>query len=178
VTTAARIDLGPFGTSDNWYRACPHADTTQSDGAMPPPRLFQHYARGRFDVLAITDHEKLTVPDSDSPPGLLALPGMKMSVGRSGASQSFHVVGLGIRQMPERPTDGTVQYIVDAIDEDLAPGLRAAGVRPAESVILGDSVTELVMGRVRRLRRRPERRQHRRDAHRPCGGHRRIGGRP
>lgn len=54
-----------FGTV-NHYKANLHTHTTESDGSSDPRQVIYHYhARGSYDILAITDHNKNTWPWSD-----------------------------------------------------------------------------------------------------------------
>src|SRR4051812_50145597 len=53
--------IAPFdGAPGVWLRCAFHAHTTESDGWYTPPMLRRYYTLGGFDVLAITDHDKLT----------------------------------------------------------------------------------------------------------------------
>ena len=53
-----------FGGSGEWLRCALHAHTTRSDGELAPELLAAHYARAGYDVLAITDHWRLTDAES------------------------------------------------------------------------------------------------------------------
>lgn len=54
-----------FDGSGEWLRCALHAHTTRSDGELAPEALAAHYARAGYDVLAITDHWRLTDAASD-----------------------------------------------------------------------------------------------------------------
>ena len=62
----------PFGMAGSWLKCALHTHSTESDGDLPPQALARQYAAAGFDVLAITDHWRLTrVP---SVPSLLMPP--------------------------------------------------------------------------------------------------------
>jgi hypothetical protein len=50
----------PWTTDGAWLRCALHAHTTQSDGELAPRHLARHYERAGYDVLAITDHWRIT----------------------------------------------------------------------------------------------------------------------
>lgn len=93
---------GPFGAAGNWYRGCLHSHTSESDGSATPDRLVDHYRRGGYDFIALTDHDKLTDRTGLSRPDFLVLPGTELAVGHSELGERFHVVGVGIREPVDR----------------------------------------------------------------------------
>ena len=96
--------VNPFDTDGVWLRCALHAHTTNSDGDLPPAALAAHYARARYDVLAITDHWRRT----DAPSGeLLVVPSAEVNCLLPG-ERDGHVLGFGIEAEPmelayERP---------------------------------------------------------------------------
>jgi hypothetical protein len=97
-------EVNPFDTNGVWLRCALHAHTTNSDGDLPPTALAAHYARARYDVLAITDHWRRT----DDPSGeLLVVPSAEVNCLLPGELDG-HVLGFGIDAEPmelayERP---------------------------------------------------------------------------
>ena len=86
-------------TSDGvWLRCALHAHTTRSDGELAPRDLARHYARAGYDVLAITDHWKIT--DDDSVDGLLVIPSVELNCILPGARDG-HVLGFGVAASDE-----------------------------------------------------------------------------
>jgi predicted metal-dependent phosphoesterase TrpH len=90
----------PFDSAGAWLRSALHAHTTDSDGALPPEMLVQHYGWAGFDVLAITDHSVWTVEPSTEP--LLVLAGAELDA-RIDAHGDAHVLALGIGEDPVLP---------------------------------------------------------------------------
>jgi hypothetical protein len=88
----------PWSSEGDWLRCALHAHTTESDGEMPPASLVAHYERAGFDVLAITDHWKIT--EWPSTEHLLVIPSVELNCVLPGARDG-HVLGLGARATPE-----------------------------------------------------------------------------
>lgn len=56
----------PFRAPGEWLKAALHTHSTESDGTLPPARLVTTYEEAGFDVVAITDHWRLTeVPSTN-----------------------------------------------------------------------------------------------------------------
>jgi hypothetical protein len=89
--------LSPFDSAGDWLRCALHAHTTNSDGALPPEMLVQHYEWAGFDVLAITDHWVRTVEPSTE--RLLVLAGAELDARVDGHGDA-HVLALGITEDP------------------------------------------------------------------------------
>jgi hypothetical protein len=94
--------IEPFGNDGVWLRCALHAHTTRSDGMLDPAMLRRYYTMGRFDVLAITDHDELTaLPDEESShPGLVLLNGTEISLRAPLGGGHLHLLGIGVRKMP------------------------------------------------------------------------------
>lgn len=90
----------PFELDGNWYRANLHTHTTNSDGWMAPERAALAYRRAGYQVLAITDHERLTDTAGFSADGFLTLPGIEFHLGQSELGHLYHVVAIGIDRPP------------------------------------------------------------------------------
>ena len=108
----------PFQCPGNWYRANLHAHTTDSDGDLSPADCAEFYHRAGYQVLAITDHWRVT--DYVSPRAdFLVIAGAELDGGRPAQGTSFHIVGLNMRTRGrvDRP-GGTAQEIVDFIRAD------------------------------------------------------------
>jgi hypothetical protein len=98
--SATMID--PFGAEGLWLRCALHAHTTESDGDLPPEALAAHYARAGFDVLAITDHWKIT--GAPAPDDLLVIPSVELNCVLAGARDG-HVLGFGVVAEPQELRD-------------------------------------------------------------------------
>lgn len=64
--TGVEVTLNPYVGVD-WelwrqYKANYHTHTTQSDGARSPGRVIDDYSAAQYDILAITDHNRITWP--------------------------------------------------------------------------------------------------------------------
>lgn len=85
-----------FNAPGNWYKANLHAHTTVSDGKLSPVEAAAHYRRQGYQVLAITDHERVVPPLEYCAHDFLCLDGLEIGSGRSESGGNFHVVGLGV----------------------------------------------------------------------------------
>ena len=90
------------------------------------------YAGRGYDFLAITDHNRITLPaegasaGSGGPPAPPVLvPGIEVDAGRSGAGTSFHVLGIGLREMIDIPKETAVRHALPV--QTVIDRLRAAG---------------------------------------------------
>jgi hypothetical protein len=77
----------------SWLRCALHAHSTRSDGELAPRDLAAHYARAGYDVLAITDHWRIT--DDDSVDGITVVPSVELNCILPGARDG-HVLGYGV----------------------------------------------------------------------------------
>lgn len=83
----------PWTTDGTWLRSALHAHTTRSDGELAPKHLARHYARAGYDVLAITDHWRIT--DAVSEERLLVVPSVELNCILPGARDG-HVLAFGV----------------------------------------------------------------------------------
>lgn len=83
----------PWKTDGAWLRCALHAHTTRSDGELAPRHLVRHYERAGYDVLAITDHWRIT--DAASNERLLVIPGVELNCILPGARDG-HVLAYGL----------------------------------------------------------------------------------
>ena len=56
--------MNPFRGEGEWLKAALHTHSTVSDGTLAPDRLVQSYVEAGFDIVAITDHWRLTQPNA------------------------------------------------------------------------------------------------------------------
>jgi hypothetical protein len=91
----------PFVTDGVWLKAALHSHTSQSDGDLAPPAHAAHYEWAGFDVLAITDHWKITrVPATEH---LLLVPGAELAVDPIAQGRYSEIIAIGIETLPEDP---------------------------------------------------------------------------
>jgi len=83
----------PWTIGGTWLRCALHAHTTRSDGELAPRHLARHYARAGYDVLAFTDHWRIT--DDESVDALVVVPGIELNCNLPGARDG-HVLGYGV----------------------------------------------------------------------------------
>jgi len=97
----------PWTTDGTWLRSALHAHTTRSDGELAPRRLARHYERASYDVLAVTDHWRIT--DAASSERLLVIPSVELNCILPGARDG-HVLAFwtgvtpGTLELPENVT--------------------------------------------------------------------------
>jgi hypothetical protein len=85
-----------FNSDGDWLHGNLHTHTTASDGIRSPQAVVDHYAAEDYDFLSITDHGTLTDPTQLDPRGMTLIPGMELSLGRTQAGTTFHIVSIGI----------------------------------------------------------------------------------
>ena len=114
----------PWASPGQWFRGTLHAHTTNSDGAMPPTKLVEHYAYAGADFIALTDHWKATGQDEVlGDPGPTVIRGIEVNTenGSTVTGTNYHIVGLGVPHAIPRRTEGNgpaaAQWYLDAIRE-------------------------------------------------------------
>lgn len=80
-----------------WLRCQLHAHTTGSDGDASPQELCDHYADAGFDVLAITDHWRVTRHRHDR---LVLVPATELSCRAPVPSGEAEALALGVPELP------------------------------------------------------------------------------
>jgi hypothetical protein len=87
----------PFNAEGEWLRGNLHTHSTASDGIRSPQAVVDHYAAEGYDFLSITDHGKITDPSKLEPRGIILIPAQEISLGRTEAGTTFHIVAIGIK---------------------------------------------------------------------------------
>ena len=124
------VHMKLFKDNQPFYRANLHAHTTRSDGRLSPEECLRLYRGLGYDIVALTDHKKVTVPE-DVPEGMLHLPGVELDYNLP--TQVVHLVGVGVSEdlvYPPCPT-GNPQEAVDALRKY---GARVILAHPAWSL--------------------------------------------
>ncbi len=119
-----------FKENQRFYRANLHAHTTNSDGRKSPEECLQLYRGLGYDIVALTDHKKVTQPEY-VPQGMLHLPGIELDYNLP--TQVVHLLGLGVSPdvvYPPCPT-GDPQAGIDALRKY---GARVILAHPAWSL--------------------------------------------
>lgn len=101
-----------FDDSMPFLKANFHAHTTNSDGKLTPQECVGFYHDAGYDVLAITDHRKVTEITDDR---LLLIPGIEIDYQLTG--QWVHILGLGMKKeiASQWNRSGTPQGGIDLI---------------------------------------------------------------
>ena len=91
----------PFASDGVWLKAALHSHTLESDGDLAPAAHAAHYEWAGFDVLAITDHWKITrLPSTEH---LLMVTGAELAVDPIAPGRFSEVIAIGIDALPEDP---------------------------------------------------------------------------
>lgn len=80
-----------FSDSKRFFKGNFHCHTTESDGLLDPGAVVEFYKNAGYDILAITDHRKVTKYQDD---GILLVPGIEVDYKLPG--QAVHILGLGM----------------------------------------------------------------------------------
>lgn len=115
--------LNPFTRPGRWYRGVWHCHTTESDGARAVEEVVAWYAERRYDFLAITDHNRVTLAPAAR--DLVLVPGVEVDAGRTGVGTAFHILGIGLREMIDVPRESAARHALPA--QTVVDRLRAAG---------------------------------------------------
>jgi hypothetical protein len=114
--------VGPFdGAAGVWLRCALHVHTTESDGWLQPEVQRRFHAWAGYDVLAITDHDRLTVEPAGTD-DLVIIGGTELSLTAPKSGGPLHLLGIGITSQPAVGKDATLK--------EAALAVRAAGGLP------------------------------------------------
>lgn len=119
-----------FKDNQSFFRANLHAHTKNSDGRLSPEECLQLYRGLGYDIVALTDHKKVTKPDC-VPEDMLHLPGIELDYNLP--TQVVHLLGIGVSPdvvYPPCPT-GNPQEGIDALRKY---GARVILAHPAWSL--------------------------------------------
>lgn len=83
----------PFQKRGIWLKASLHTHSAASDGLLPPEGVVRYYSRAGYDVISITDHNKLTKVNKFN--DVIIIPGIEASVIDEG--KDYHLILLGVR---------------------------------------------------------------------------------
>jgi hypothetical protein len=132
---SASIDgVNPFAEPGEWLKCALHTHSTVSDGTLSPAYLVQAYAEAGFDVVAVTDHWRLTeVPSTDR---LVTLPAAELGwdvAHQRYPRQSAEFLVYGIDHVPDDPGGNRDNWYTNEAENyevrtfpDLTAGVRWA----------------------------------------------------
>ena len=86
----------PYSKPGHWYKTALHIHTTRSDGTATPEEAITWYSDHGFDAITLTDHWVLSPASQAGEPGPLLLAGTEFD------GPGYHMVALGLTDMPER----------------------------------------------------------------------------
>ncbi len=97
-----------------FFRGNLHTHTTVSDGRATPSEAARWYREHGYDFYAQTDHWRAV---SEAPEeGILVIPGVEFD-GQDPELGPYHIVGLDLRESPERGAFPTASAVTDYIRE-------------------------------------------------------------
>jgi len=111
----------PFNSEGRWLKGNLHTHSTNSDGVHTPQEVVNNYRSKGYDFLSITDHGRLTDPSTLNTRGITLIPGEEISLGKSEAGTTFHIVAIGIcESLPFRDFDtkSNPQAAIDTIKKN------------------------------------------------------------
>jgi hypothetical protein len=119
-------DGDPFGTDGVWLKCAFHTHTARSDGELDPAAHVRHHEWMGFDVVAITDHWKLTHEPSTEQ--ILVITGAELAADPYGdAFVDSEILAIGIGDIPEDPGGDRSRWgPIDAYHYKTFPDLSAA----------------------------------------------------
>jgi hypothetical protein len=107
--------INPFKVKGDWFKGNVHTHSVNSDGTKTPEELIGIYRGAGYDFLSITDHSIVLDITGLDGKGLLLVPGGEMCIGRSEAGQFYHLVALGVEDLPFKDFDYSLdpQEVID-----------------------------------------------------------------
>lgn len=105
--------VNPFEADGVWMRCALHTHTLESDGELPPWALVGHYQAAGYDVVAITDHWRLTRVGSTEQ--LIALPAAELcfDLDTPGVGE---FLAFGIHEIPDDPGGRRENWLVNEVE--------------------------------------------------------------
>jgi hypothetical protein len=105
----------PFHSDGVWLKCALHTHSTVSDGTLPPHHLVQSYGEAGFDVVAITDHWRLTITPSTRQ--VLTIPAAELGFDLAHPNyprQSGEFLVYGIDHVPDDPGGDRANWMFNA----------------------------------------------------------------
>ena len=102
-----------------WFKGNLHTHTNNSDGDSSPEIVVDWYSNNKYDFLVLSDHNHLTILDSNQKK-LLLIPGEEITLN---VPYSIHVNAIGIKKVIE-PTirSNKVKTLQANIDNIISAG--------------------------------------------------------
>jgi predicted metal-dependent phosphoesterase TrpH len=122
------VNPSPFEIDGVWLKCALHTHSTESDGDLPPRALAAAYDDAGFDVLAITDHWRLTeIPSTGS---LLTIPAAELTYDLGPPGRAADVLVYGLGGIPDDPGGDRRNWLVNEEEhweQRTFPDLTSAG---------------------------------------------------
>ena len=107
--------IAPFdGQPGLWLRCAFHVHTTESDGWLTPEVQRRYHAWGGYDVLAITDHDRMTGEPTGAD-DLVVIGGTELSLTAPKSGGPLHLLGIGITAQPAVGREATLAEAARAV---------------------------------------------------------------
>lgn len=94
----------------SWVKAALHTHSTRSDGGLDPECVAEFYGSAGYQVVSITDHNKVTLV---SHPEIVTITGIEIDVGSEKTASRYHVVVLGLSEPPPQEARRSVADLLD-----------------------------------------------------------------
>jgi len=102
-----------------WYKGNLHTHTNKSDGDSSPETVVNWYSNNKYDFLVLSDHNHLTILDSDQK-SLLLIPGEEITLN---LPYTIHINAIGIKKVIEPTLRSTkVKTLQANIDNIISSG--------------------------------------------------------
>ncbi|MCX7598142.1 MAG: CehA/McbA family metallohydrolase [Armatimonadetes bacterium] len=99
----------PWLASGEWLKGALHVHTTNSDGKLSPQEVVDTYRQAGYDFVVLTDHGRVTPPDTVDGQGMVVLGGAEVGIGRTQHGGTYHLVAVGLKdQLPEGLSQATL----------------------------------------------------------------------
>jgi hypothetical protein len=92
---------GPWQSEGEWLKTALHLHSIESDGTASPTDLVGAYSLAGFDVVAITEHWKVTKEPSTA--STLVIQGAELAVDPMAEGRYSEILAIGIEEIPEDP---------------------------------------------------------------------------
>ena len=78
-----------------WFKGNLHTHTNKSDGDSSPEKVVNWYSNNKYDFLVLSDHNHLTILESDQTK-LLLIPGEEITLN---LPYTIHINAIGIKKV-------------------------------------------------------------------------------
>ena len=100
----------PFSLAGEWFKGNLHTHTTRSDGLFSPEEAIAWYRGQGYDFVALTDHWVLSRGQAFGHPNrFITIAGTELD------GPGYHMLALGISDLPDRELADSVQALTDAV---------------------------------------------------------------